>query len=203
MLWLATGDGLFGFDPGTGQITHHYIHDPHNPSSLNSNDLRSTGEDRSGRFWVLERNHLEEFDRETGKVKVRALLPESGGDGASFYEDHLGTFWIVCDAGRGGGGVATFDRATNKITNFSLYDRGSRKMMPVGVVKMLDDENGTLWFASEGEGLLKFDREHGRMISYCNQPENVESIAEDRVIALGMGRASLPSSRSGARMARC
>ena len=77
-LWLATGGGLYGLDPGTGQITHHYIHDPHNPSSLSSNELRSTGEDRSGRFWVMEKSNLEELDRETGKVTLRVSLPESG-----------------------------------------------------------------------------------------------------------------------------
>jgi signal transduction histidine kinase/streptogramin lyase len=58
-------------------------------------------------------------------------------------------------------------------------------MMPVGVPRILEDEEGTLWFASGGEGLLRFDREHGRMIAYRHQPENVNSIAEDRVIALG------------------
>ncbi|MGB8115034.1 MAG: two-component regulator propeller domain-containing protein, partial [Candidatus Sulfotelmatobacter sp.] len=104
-LWLATGDGLYGFDPNTGQITHHYVHDPHNPSSLSSNDLRLTGEDRSGRFWVMERSNLEEFDRETGKVMLRVSLPESVSQSSSFYEDHLGTFWIVYDAVRGGGGL--------------------------------------------------------------------------------------------------
>jgi signal transduction histidine kinase/ligand-binding sensor domain-containing protein len=184
-LWLATGGGLYGLDPRTGQIAHHYIHDPHDPSSLSSNDLRSTGEDRSGRFWVMGRSNLEEFDRKTGRVTLRASLPESGLDSASFYEDHLGIFWIVYGADRGNGGLATFDRTTNKITNFSLYNSSTGKMMPVGVAKILEDENGTLWFASEGEGLLKFDREHRRMISYRNQPENVESIAEDRVISLG------------------
>ncbi|HEY1993696.1 MAG TPA: two-component regulator propeller domain-containing protein [Edaphobacter sp.] len=185
LLWLATGGGLLGLDPGTGRITHHYVHDPHNPSSLSSNDLRSTGEDRSGRFWVMGKSTLEEFDRETEKVALRISLPESGIDSASFYEDHLGTFWIVYGADRGDGGLATFDRTTNKITNFSLYNSSSGKMMPVGVVTILEDERGTLWFASGGEGLLRFDREHGRMISYRNQPDNAESIAEDRLIALG------------------
>jgi signal transduction histidine kinase/ligand-binding sensor domain-containing protein len=184
-LWLSTGGGLYGLAPDTGHITHRYVHDPHDPSSLSDNDLRSTGEDRSGSFWVLERGNLEKFDRAIGKVTLRVSLPESTGDGASFYEDHLGTFWIVYDAHRGGGGVATFDRTTNTITKFSLYDQSSGKMMPVGVVKMLEDEKGTLWFASQGEGLLKFDREHGRMIAYRNEAGNVGSIAEDRVIALG------------------
>jgi signal transduction histidine kinase/ligand-binding sensor domain-containing protein len=185
MLWLATGGGLYGLDPGTGQITHHYIHDPHDSSSLSSNDLRSTGEDRSGRFWVMEGSSLEELDRKTGKITLRVSLPESVSNSASFYEDRLGTFWIVYDASRGGGGVATFDRTTNKITNFSFYDGASGKTVPIGVATMLEDDNGTLWFASEGHGLLKLDREHGRMISYRNQIDNVGSIAEDRVIALG------------------
>jgi signal transduction histidine kinase/ligand-binding sensor domain-containing protein len=184
-LWLATGGGLYGLDTGTGQITHHYVHDPHNSSSLSSNDLRSTGEDRSGRFWVMGRSSLEEFDRETGKVTLRVSLPESVGNSGSFYEDRFGTFWIVYDAGRGGGGVARLDRTTKQITHFSFYDIRSGKTMPLGVATTLEDENGTLWFASEGEGLLRFDREHARMISYRNQPGNVGSIAENRVIALG------------------
>jgi signal transduction histidine kinase/ligand-binding sensor domain-containing protein len=183
-LWLATGSGVYGLNPKTGQIAHHYFHDPNNPSSLSSNDIRSAGEDRSGRFWVIERSNLEEFDRETGKVTLRVSLPESVADSSSFYEDHLGTFWILYDAGLGGGGVATLDRSTNKITNFSLYDGSSGENMAVGVVTMLEDENGTLWFATEGAGVLKFDREHGRMICYRKQAK-VGSIAEDRVIALG------------------
>src|SRR6266849_7007903 len=142
MLWLATGGGLYRLDPGTEQITHHYVHDLHNPSSLSSNDIRSTGEDRSGRFWVMERSNLEEFDRETGKVTLRVSVPESVGYSASFYEDHLGTFWIVYDAGRGGGGVARLDRSTHQITNLSFYD-SSGKVMPVGVATMLEDDDGT------------------------------------------------------------
>jgi signal transduction histidine kinase/streptogramin lyase len=133
----------------------------------------------------MERGHLDELDRETGEVRLRVSLPESGLDSASFYEDHLGTFWIVYGADRGDGGLATFDRTTNTITNFSLYDRKSGKRMSSGVLKLLEDENGTLWFASESEGLLRFDREHARMISYRNQPDNVLSIAEDRLISLG------------------
>ena len=103
----------------------------------------------------MERTNLEEFDRETGKVTLRVSLPESGGDAASFFEDRFGTFWILYDAGRGGGGVATLDRTAHKVTNFSLYDGTSGKIMPVGVYTMLEDENGTLWFATEGEGLLR------------------------------------------------
>src|SRR5216683_477062 len=76
VLWLATGSGLYGLDPGTGRITRHYGHDPLNPSSLSSNDVKATAEDRSGRFWVADGNNLEQFDRKTGNVMMRVSLEE-------------------------------------------------------------------------------------------------------------------------------
>ena len=93
MLWLATGSGLFGLNPDTGHITH-YVHDPANPSSLGSNQIRCTLEDRSGRFWVADGENLEEFDRESERVLSRVRLSE-GIRAVSFYEDHLGVFWIT------------------------------------------------------------------------------------------------------------
>src|SRR6266705_373714 len=44
LLWLATGAGLYSLDPAIGRI-HRYSRDPNDPSSLTSNDVKSTGED--------------------------------------------------------------------------------------------------------------------------------------------------------------
>src|SRR4029077_17170578 len=93
MLWLATGSGLFGLNPDTGQITH-YVHDPSNPSSLGNNEVRCTLEDRNGRFWVADGENLEEFDRDSGRVLSRVHL-STGVWEVSFYEDHLGAFWVM------------------------------------------------------------------------------------------------------------
>jgi signal transduction histidine kinase/streptogramin lyase len=48
----------------------------------------------------------------------------------------------------------------------------------------IEDNSRTLWLASFGAGLLKLDREHGVFIRYRNHPENLESIADDRVMSL-------------------
>ena len=61
MLWLATGSGLFRLHPDTAQIIH-YVHDPANPTSLGSNQVRCTLEGRTGRFWVADGENLEEFE---------------------------------------------------------------------------------------------------------------------------------------------
>jgi ligand-binding sensor domain-containing protein len=74
-IWLAAGVGLFRLDPATGRMTR-FRHDPNNPASLSSNDIKSTTEDKSGRFWVASRGGLDEFDRKTGEVKLHVPIIE-------------------------------------------------------------------------------------------------------------------------------
>ena len=182
MLWLATGSGLFRLDPDTAQIIH-YIHDPANPSSLGSNQVRCTLEDRTGRFWVADGESLEEFDRENGRVVSQVRVSE-GLRSVSFYEDHLGIFWITYITNESGSGLAVLDRSTNSLIPYSIYDRKSGEELPAGFMAATEDSSQTLWFASFGAGLLKLDREHRVFIRYRNHAENLESIADDRVMAL-------------------
>jgi len=182
MLWLATVKGLFRLNPDTAQIIH-YVHDPANPTSLGSNQVRCTLEDRTGRFWVADGENLEEFDRESGRVLSRVRLSE-GLRLISFYEDHLGVFWITYITNKSGSGLAVLDRSTNSLIPYSIYDRKSGKELPAGFTAAIEDNNKTLWLGSFGGGLLKFDREHGVFVRYRNYPENPESITEDRVMSL-------------------
>jgi signal transduction histidine kinase/ligand-binding sensor domain-containing protein len=182
MLWLATGSGLFRLNPDTAQIIH-YVHDPANPSSLGSNQVRCMLEDRTGRFWVAAGENLEEFDRESGRVLSRVRVSD-GLRLISFYEDHLGIFWITYITNKSGSGLAVLDRSTNSLIPYSIYDRKSGKELPAGFMAATEDNSQTLWFASFGAGLLKLDREHGVFIRYRNHPENLESIADDRVMSL-------------------
>jgi signal transduction histidine kinase/ligand-binding sensor domain-containing protein len=182
MLWLATGSGLFRLHPDTAQIIH-YVHDPTNPTSLGSNQVRCTLEDRTGRFWVADGENLEEFDRESGRVLSRVRLSE-GLRLISFYEDHLGVFWITYITNNSGSGLAVLDRSTNSLIPYSIYDRKSGKELPAGFMAATEDNSQTLWLASFGAGLLKLDRERGVFIRYRNYPENPESITEDRVMSL-------------------
>jgi signal transduction histidine kinase/ligand-binding sensor domain-containing protein len=182
VLWLATGSGLFGLNPDTGR-TFHYVHDPSNPSSLASNQVRCALEDRTGRFWVADGENLEEFDRESGRVLSRTRLSE-GIRAVSFYEDHLGIFWITYITSSSGSGLAALDRSTNRLIPYSIYDQRSGKDIPAGFMAAVEDNSKTLWLSGDGAGLLKLDRERGVFIRYRNYPENPESIAEDRVMSV-------------------
>src|SRR5258707_1760729 len=46
-LWLSTPSGFYGLDPANGDIRR-YFHDQNDPASLESNDVKSSGEDRDG-----------------------------------------------------------------------------------------------------------------------------------------------------------
>jgi ligand-binding sensor domain-containing protein len=144
MLWLGTIRGLYRFDPSTGQITH-YRHDPNNPFSLSSDEIRTTGEDREGTFWVGTRKGLDAFDRDTGKVTLHVPL-ENLSD-KSFYEDRFGVFWIFQITG---GGLAVFDRKTNTVTRYSFHKGHLADALLTGVMTVLEDRDGTLWFGTYG-----------------------------------------------------
>src|ERR1700757_2265317 len=72
-LWLSTSRGLYRFDPSTGQ-TIRYRHDPNNPFSLSSDEIRTAGEDREERFWVATSEGLDAFDRDREKVTLHVPL---------------------------------------------------------------------------------------------------------------------------------
>jgi PAS domain S-box-containing protein len=182
ILWLATGRGLYRFDPSNGR-TILYRHDPNNPFSLSSDEIKAIGEDKEGTFWVGTSLGLDAFDRDTGKVTLHVPLHERGE--MSFYEDRLGAFWIVHATGAG---LAVFDRNTNTLTHYSFHEGHLSDALPTGAMAVLEDRDGTLWFGTLGDGLLKFDRKGRKFIRYHHDPTNPESLGEDDVNALFQDR---------------
>lgn len=178
ILWLSTPTGLYALDPATEKIRR-YAHDPNDPQSLESNDIKSTGEDRQGGFWVATSEGLDSFDRETAKVTFHISLEESSYP-LSFYEDRLGTFWIYHESSNHP--LATLDRTTKTVT---VYSFGTTV---TGISGMLEDQSGTLWLATSGAGLLKLDREHHRFVRYRHRIGDSYSLSQDSVRNLFMDR---------------
>jgi len=179
ILWLSTPAGLYRLEPATGRISR-FLHDPNNPSSLMSDHVAHSGEDREGRFWVATNGCLDEFDRITGKVTRHISMPDAPF-GFKFYEDRFGVFWIFHGSPNA---LSVFDRKTNTLTHYSFPDREPPGTAVTYVATMLEDRNDTLWVATHGTGLLKFDREHGRFIRYRNDPASPDSLPQNDVDAL-------------------
>jgi ligand-binding sensor domain-containing protein/signal transduction histidine kinase len=177
-LWLSTGNGLYRLDPDTGEITH-ISHDTEDPWSLASDDVKSSGTDRSGNFWVATNKGLDLLDRDHGRVTQHVPLTE--GRDFSFYEDREGVFWLLYASGNG---LAVLDKKTGRLTRYSFGRENSPTHPLTGVSSMLEDQDGTLWIGTFCDGLLKYDRDHHRFIRYRNDPSNSESLSEDRITTL-------------------
>jgi ligand-binding sensor domain-containing protein/signal transduction histidine kinase len=179
-LWLATSDGgLYGLDPATRLISH-YSHDPHNPSTLSSDHVIYSGEDSAGKFWVATPGCLDQFDRRTGIVTQHIPIPEAPY-GFGFYEDRFGVFWIFHVSPNP---LSVLDRKTNTLTHYVFRQREPAGTAVTRVTAMLEDRRGTLWIATHGPGLLKFDREHERFIRYRNDDSDPDSLPQNDVDAL-------------------
>jgi PAS domain S-box-containing protein len=181
-LWLSTSRGLYRFDPSSGQ-TIRYRHDPNNPFSLRSDRIRTTGEDREGTFWVGTSEGLDAFDRDTEKVTLHVSLQNLSE--TSFYEDRFGVFWIFQIRG---GGLAVFDRKTNTLTHYSFHEGHLSDALQTGVMTMIEDQEGNLWFGTFGDGLIKFDRQERKFIRYRHDPADPGSLGQDDVATLFQDR---------------
>ncbi len=175
-LWLATVKGLYSLNPATGTIRQ-YSHNPNDPSSLSNDHVKSTGEDKEGRFWVATIGYLDEFDRRAGKVTRNIPIPGAPA-GFGFYEDRFGVLWIFHDSPNA---LSVFDRKTNTLTSYSLHEVEPSATALTVIMSMTEDRNGTLWLATHGAGLLEFDREHGRFIRYRNDPSDPNSLPQNDV----------------------
>src|SRR5258708_21921495 len=130
MLWLSTASGLYRADQ-SGNIRL-YSHDPKDPDSLANNDIRSTAEDKTGRFWVADSNGLEEMDRATGHVRYRIPIRNPSRE-FSFYEDRFGVFWIFYASGNG---LASFDHEKKALTYYSFQANNISSRAYSGVTAM-------------------------------------------------------------------
>src|SRR3954470_67404 len=176
-LWLSTRNGLFRFDPNSAELKN-YVHAPADPLALADNDVQSTGEDREGNFCVATSRTVDEFDKQTGKVKRHIPVGESG-IGLWFHEDRFGIFWVIYGSL---GYIGTLDRKTNRLTRYESESETGRAQTNQAYC-MFEDSKGTMWFGTAA-GLMKFDRRNRRFISYRHDPDDPETIGDNHVIVL-------------------
>lgn len=165
-LWIGASSGLFRLlrnEHGQNQITA-FKHDPENPASLSSDDVRPLYFDRAGTLWIGTRGGgLNQFDRASERFVrfMRAQQPDSlflssqgklgrslGNDVVrSLHEDRDGRLWIGTD-----GGLDQFDRTTQTFRHYTEKDG-----LPDNTIwGILEDDRGCLWL-STNNGLSRFE----------------------------------------------
>ena len=137
-LWMGSDNGgLFRYDPAKGTATRQY------PARLALKNIHALL--RQGDFlWVgTYSSDLIRINVRTGQEKVYS--PENGLDARSVYSLYQapdGTLWAGTDKG-----VCRYDPASDRfIPEYSASNV---------IVDIVEDQNGILWVATTGKGLLK------------------------------------------------
>ena len=178
--WISTGWG-FSRDVKTSR-TLGFHHRAGDPTSLSSDDVKSSRFDRKGTLWVATGEGLDAFDIASGSVRMHVPIREPRE--LSTFEDRSGTLWVI----RSSAGRTRHSQSRLPRTHSLLIHGG----MPVpdkltSMSSMIEDANGQLSIGTQSDGLLKLDRNRLRATRYRNDPFDPESLAENRTTTLDAG----------------
>ena len=199
-IWIGTWDGLNRYDGYTVRV---FRHDPLDPTSLPEGQVEALFVDHEGTLWISTwAGGLSRFDAETETFTyyphnpVNAKGTGGGAIGSKvnvIMEDRQGRLWV----GTGAGAVSRFDPDGETVTYF--FDDPANPDNPShnSIRALYADTHGDLWigtgepFASErtGGGLLRFDPETGNYHRYKHDPDDEQSLLDDRIGAIMEDRA--------------
>ena len=182
-LWVGGGgSGLVRFDERTGRFKH-YRHNPHDSSSLISDNVITIYGDRNGRMWVGSQYGISHFDPATDRftnyrpdpTKQTSLLNWIW----SIYQDRSRTLWL----GTFGGALIRFDEEAKTFTTCLPDSRDPHRLNGGGLTSIHEDRTGTLWVGAF-DGLYRFNRQNGTFARYTESQglpsSTIRCIQEDR-----------------------
>lgn len=178
-LWISIRmNGMYKKDV-RGNLTR-YLHEPHNPRTIASNQTRSITEDNFGNIWIGTFNGLNKYNPQSDRFDVYARNPLPGSLVHSsvfpVYKDHQGTIWL----GTYYGGVHYFNPETDIFTVYTDNVNRNDCLSNPFVGHMVEDKDQNVWICTEGGGLNFFDRKT-KTFTYLMKEEGRNSIAHNNL----------------------
>ncbi len=192
-LWLGTnGAGLLAFDIKTQTFISEYRTNKTNPLSLPGNGVRDFYADSYGNLWIATNNGLCKFNPQSKvftpcyvtKIKQADRLRRSESNNIlRLCEDGRDTLLLGTDNGE----VLKFSCTTGRFVSYPQGELLQPYLSGFMVADMYKDSQGTLWFASAGNGLVLMDKSgditHCMSTSYdlkTLSSNNLKSLYQDR-----------------------
>jgi signal transduction histidine kinase/ligand-binding sensor domain-containing protein/CheY-like chemotaxis protein/HPt (histidine-containing phosphotransfer) domain-containing protein len=183
-LWVTSTDGGLNLMDRSGRIRAVYRHDPKNPDSLASDDVRAILQDQDGDLWVGTNQGLDLLDRNSNQFhhyrndpKDAGTLPDS--EILSLYEDQSGLVWI----GTRAGGVSRWDPHS-----WELGGQRPAWLQDSLTMAFADAPDNRVWIGSMGAGLKQFDPATGEALDIDTLVGRPNALGDRRVMSLRKDR---------------
>ena len=153
-LWILTQEGLNRYD---GKETRVFRSDIDSSNAISNDNLTGVAEDEEGNLWFgTNGGGLNRFIAETETFET---LRKGSDNSITPYSDNIrsvtkglkGNIWI----GYLDGGFSVFDPATRLFMHFT--DQRWPVLTGDAVYHVLEEPDGRVWIATDGNGLLKLD----------------------------------------------
>ena len=190
-MWFGTENGLNRYD---GYDFQNFRRERGNPEALASDFIYDIDEDADGNLWVATNGgglaRLDAISRRVTSFRHDASNPASISSNVvrQVLIDADDSIWL----GTRGGGIDKFDPKTGEATNYRFEDQALPNANEIHVI--YEDSNGSLWIGSSG-GLVRFDKESGRIERYVASDSDASALSDNRVRAVledSSGRICLP-----------
>ncbi len=192
-MWFATKIGLFSYN---GYEMKAYKHDPLNPKSIASDILGTVCADQDGNIWIgTLGNGVDKFDPVSG---IFTHYRHNSDDPMSINGDYINVVLVDKDnllwVGTGNG-LDKYDANKDEFIHYNNIPDNSTSLSYNEVVAIYEDREGTLWIGTgsfygadqnnfEAGGLNKLDKETGTFRRFKHNPENQNSLINNKVSAI-------------------
>jgi len=198
-LWIGTyNTGLFIMPrvpefpnpQGTGGIQH-YLFNPLDETSIQSNTLWTIYLDRTGVVWLGNENGgINKCDTKQSNIQhfrsgISGTSSLSNNHVTSFYEDEYGLIWI----GTRFGGLNRFDPGRNHFQIFRKIAGRNNSLGSDAIISLAGDRE-FLWIGTDGDGLDRFNIKTGRFDHFKHDDNNPASIGEDAIYCLYLDKSN-------------
>lgn len=179
-MWFGTYDGLNRYD---GYDFTVYRHDPNDPSSLVSNQIKSIYEDDAGNLWITTFSGVARYDRDTDRFinyNTRNGYNLEKLDTWNIFKDKKGYFWLSTNDN----GLIRYEESLNRTTVYSAAPDKKGALKSNIIRQVYEDSRGHLWVATENGGLYLYDYKTDTFMHYGHDKDNPHSIIGDSIYSI-------------------
>ena len=190
-IWLGTfSSGLNKFDPDTRLFTH-YNHDPTDPNSIRSDQIRTLAMDHDGMLWIGTIRGMDKFDPKTETfTHVHTTDPDEDllreEHIRAMYVDSDGVLWVGSSSPFANeatvGGLFKIEVERNNIEHYQSSD-AENTLIDSKVRAIFEDSRGTFWVGTAGDGLHTMDRETGTFTRFQFDPSDPYKLSRSPINA--------------------
>jgi signal transduction histidine kinase/ligand-binding sensor domain-containing protein/DNA-binding response OmpR family regulator len=178
-LWIATQNGLNKFNGHNFEV---YQHNPLDTNSLDNSAVLSVFQDSKGVLWVGTEYGLLIYNRKFDNFS-RVPLPFKNAPAfiqiTAILEDKTGNLWLTTSLG-----LVKMDAKNHKPTFLNEDQIQNVNVDRYLMNAAIFDNHGSLWIASDKDGLFCFDPETNHFTNY-RRGQGYNSICDNSILSLG------------------